>query len=97
MLPMTGYLPQGCRHRDIVGLSRANESSTAKSRKCTRQPITASHLWISAIDDRVGSGAKLRDRATSPLMTAGSKSCRPGGAKLLLGSMHDHTRQRTIR
>jgi hypothetical protein len=50
------YLPQGCRHPDIVGLSRANESSTAKSRKCTRQPITASHLWISAIDDRVGSG-----------------------------------------
>ena len=37
--PIVDYLPQGCRHRDIVGLSRANESSTAKSRKCKRQPI----------------------------------------------------------
>ena len=24
------YLRQGCRHRDIVGISRANQSSTAK-------------------------------------------------------------------
>ena len=63
MLPMTGYLPQGCRHRDIVGLSRANESNTAKSRKCKCQPITASHSTrpISAIDDRVGSGACVTD------------------------------------
>jgi len=66
MLPMTGYLPQGCRHRDIVGLSRANESSTAKSRKCTRQPITASHLWISAIDDRVGFRGKTARSSHQP-------------------------------
>ena len=60
--PIVDYLPLGCHHRDIVGLSRANESNTAKSRKCKCQPITASHSTrpISAIHDRVGSGATAR-------------------------------------
>jgi hypothetical protein len=53
------------------------------------------HLHCCAAGVRFG--VKPRDRAASPLMTAGLERGRSGGAKLLLGSVHDNIRRRTLR